>query len=61
MDKWINGWTDTGWKNNIALVYPYHGGQSSSKFGLILPSGLGEDSMPDRQMDGGIHNIPITY
>ena len=38
-----------GPKNNVALTHPYHLGKLCSKFGQILPSGLGGDSVKDRQ------------
>ena len=34
-----------GGKNNVALAYPYPVWKSCSKFGQILPSGLGGDSL----------------
>ena len=45
-----------GGKNNVALAHPYHIGKSCSKFGLILLSGLGGDSMTDGQTDGWRHS-----
>ena len=41
-------------KNNIALGHPYYEGKSCSKFGEILPSGLGGDSVMDRWTDASI-------
>ena len=52
-------------KDNVALAHPYQVGKSCGKFAYILPSGLGEnivmDGQTDRWMDGGIHNITITF
>ena len=48
------------WKNNVALAHPYHEGKSCSKFGRILPSALGGDSMMDGWMDGDVHNISLA-
>ena len=50
-DRSKEGQTDR-WK-----THPYHAGKSCSKFGLILPSGLGGESVTDR----GIRNIHITF
>ena len=38
-------------------------GKSCSKFNLIPPGGLGGDNLTrtDRWMDGGIHNVPVTF
>ena len=38
--------------DGLALAHPYYEGRSCSKFGLTLPSGLG-DSVTDRLMDAG--------
>ena len=46
-----------GCKNNFALAHPYHDLTSCSKFTKIPLSGLKGNSM----IDGGIHNIPITF
>ena len=38
-------------KNNVALAHSYHERKRCSKFGEILPSGLGGDSVTDRWTD----------
>ena len=38
-------------KNNVALAHNCHAGKSCSKFGLILPRGLG-DSVTNGWTDG---------
>ena len=52
-------------KNNVALTHPYHEGKWCCKFGRILSSCLGEDSVTDRQMDwrmdGGINSFNIAF
>ena len=64
----MDGWTDNpinGLKNNVALAHLYQVGKSCVMFGKILPVGLGGDRVTNRradgQMDGGIHNILITF
>ena len=44
----MDAWMDEQ-KNNPALAQPKHEGKCCSKFGRILPSGLGGDSVTDRQ------------
>ena len=47
--KWTNDRLTDAQKNNAALAHPYHEGKRCSKFGRIPPSGLGGDSVTDRQ------------
>ena len=53
-----DGWTE----NNFADTHPYHEGKSCGKFGLILPSGLGGDSVMDGcQADGQKNNVALAH
>ena len=55
-DAKCDGQTE-GWKNNVALAYPYHVGKSCNKLGSIPPSGLG-DSMKGRWRK---NNVAVTH
>ena len=54
-----------GTKNKCALARPTCVSKPLTKFGWILSSGLGGDSImdrrTDRQMDGGDNNIPDAF
>ena len=67
-------WTDAIWKNTVAVTHPYYEGKSSYDVARLIyphhsspqpppppPSGLGEDSVTDRQLEGGVHNIAIIF
>ena len=48
--------------NRLALAHPYHERKSCSKFGSILPSGLGGNSVVDRWTDPGRkNNIALVH
>ena len=48
-------------KNNVALSHPYHEGKWCSKFGKILPSGLGGDSVTDIWTDVCTKQYLLSY
>ena len=50
-------WTD-GQKDNVALAHKYHVGRSGSKFGWILSSRLGGDSVMEGQTDSDLLTPP---
>ena len=47
MDKWMDDRGRDRWKNNVALAHLYYAEKLCSKFGRILPSGLGGYIMTD--------------
>ena len=60
-----DGRMTVAWKNNVALAHPYHEEKWYSKFGWILPSGLGGDSVMDgwwmhRQMDAWKNSVALA-
>ena len=46
--------------NNVALEHPYQVVKLCSKFGLILPSGLGGNSVMDGQTDGWMKEFTMS-
>ena len=50
-----------GAKNKRALACPTCVSKPLTKFGWILSSGLGGDSIMDRRTDGGDNNIPDAF